>query len=53
MTRNDEQLHAKNIEKMKKEIKSKSCGVDQEHAVVTDFVKAIDEDEKCFKKTVP
>ena len=49
----DEQIHANDIEKIKKEIKNKRCAFDQDHAVITDLVKAIDEDEKCFKKTVP
>ena len=50
---NDPQLHIKDAEKMKKEIKNKRCAFDQDHAVITNLVKAFDEDEKCFKKKYP
>ena len=38
---------------MRKEIKNKRCAFDQDRAVTTDLVKAIDEDEKRFEKKCP
>ena len=50
MTSNDEQPHVKDTENMNKEIKNKRCEFDQDHAVVTNLFKAIDEDKKRFNK---